>query len=283
VALALLCSLTVFAQATRVTILTTDGERVEGVLKGASGTEFVLDVQGAERKITTASVAQLIVVPLSPLRSAFVAFEPLLNALSSGSVNRENYNVYLAKAEGAAGFANGSGGWADIRMAMRSALTEYQDAATKDGWDKRDEFWRRAHFDLMWAAELEKRDANTPGRIEDPTPRPLRIGQQVRGRLGVGDRQMTKAIDATAIGAFNDLWGIELRGSATVVIEMSSNVLTPRVTLLDESDRVLASETAEFSHVTLRRRLTTGAYRIMAGTSKASDVGTYTLMVTIRR
>ena len=287
----LLCGGDASAQgAPRVTILTVKQEKIEGAFKGATPTELVIELAGQELKIPTANVAYVSFTGDAPagaattaapskMDTAFAAFAELNRALAVG-VLRDQYSERLvATMSKVVEFTGGdSREWMDIRLAMYSAMEQYKEPLAKlENWTDASMYFGRAMADIQWAETLRKRGDAERMHQETPDEKPLPLNQDVPGRLGFGDRLMSRDMDKGTENAYNDVWTFEVTTVGTVTIEMSAGPFDTHLTLLDASGKKLDSDLAFGSKATIKRRLGTGKYVIWAGSWKPRDVGNYTI------
>jgi hypothetical protein len=276
--------------APRVTILTVKQEKIEGAFKGATATEVVIELAGQELRIPTSNIAYVSFTGDAPaagaaaaapskMDTAFAAFAELNRALAVG-VLRDQYSERLvATMSKVVEFTGGeSKEWLDIRLAMYNAMEQYKEPLAKlENWKDASLYFGRAMADIAWAETLRRRGESERTHVESPNEKPLALNQDVGGRLGFGDRVMSREIDKGTENAYNDVWTFEVTTVGTVTIEMAANAFDTHLTLLDASGKKLDSDLAFGSKATIKRRLGTGKYVVWAGSWKPRDVGNYTI------
>jgi hypothetical protein len=283
------------AQTQRVTIVTVKQEKLEGAFRGATPTDVSIELAGQEIKIPVASIAYISFTGAAPaaaataaaaalpIDTAFAAFAELQNALAVG-VLREQYSERLvATMSKVVAFTGGSSReWMDVRLAMVNAIAQYQEPLkTAESWESAAGYWTKATYDLQWAEALHKRGDAERMHEERMDERPLALGEQVEGRLGHGDRLMSREMDRGTENAFNDVWTVDVPTGGNLVIEMTAAPFDPHLTLLDANGKKLDSDLAQTYRATIRRRVPPGTYRIWAGAWKPRDVGNYALRAAV--
>lgn len=275
----------------RITIVTTRNETIEGLFVSASGQDVLVRVAGHPLRVSFDSIATLSFdghrrpperrarMPRNAMEGAFEALHEIDAATRAGMLRPQYNDVVLAAMPQVDHFLRSGDGWADVRLAMESAAMLYQKALEGTAsWQNAEQYWREAGRRLEYADRLA-RDREERDHRESPEPRPMHVGTQVNGRLGTGDRQMPQQIDRSSIGAFNDVWDLQLAGAASLVITMESDVFQPHLTIVDATGRKVEGDMGYGTRSEIRRTVPAGTYTIWAGAVTPRDIGTYSLTV----
>jgi hypothetical protein len=213
---------------TAVTIETLEGDTIDGELVRASESTAEMRVAG-----------QVLTLPMETIR--YVSFDGRLWASGDGgeegeqlelraaidalrileaqadaldSDNPENQVFLVASLNAALPYittflASGGDDWADVNGAIRMAVQYYRADPDDDG-TLDDSNLRRArgyvdYADKLTGAPGERRHREVAGVL-----RVLALKQPVEARLGAGDREMSRDLDGSSAGAYNDLFQFTL-------------------------------------------------------------------------
>ena len=117
-------------------------------------------------------------------------------------------------------------------------------------------------------------------REEVDPPRVLTLNQPVEARLGAGDREMSRDLDESSVGAYNDLFQFTLTEPMRTDIVLVCDPCTPHLTLTGADGAKIEGDAARFSNRSrIRRDLEAGLYFVWAGATRREDIGEYTLTV----
>ena len=298
--------LTVFAlfnsasadEGTRITVVTHTGEKVEGTLRGIAGNELLLDVAGQSFKLPVETLKYISFVgemenvssqmksatKKQPLDDALDAFKELRAATEVGILREQYSQKLLDTLPRVNAFVNGEKvDWADVRIAMIFATRLYQDALNR--WGEKDSIlstvpqddWSSARAFVDYAALL----ASYPGEKthrEKPSETSIMVGASADGRLGVGDSIMSKELDRSSAGGFNDVFKVMLASQTNLDINLrTKGGCPPHLTLVDALGKKLDGSSGN-----IRRNLNPGTYTIWAGTHPGYAC-LFTLTVTAKR
>jgi len=296
---ALVLSITLTAQTvTRVTVMTRSGEKVEGVLHSVTGNELVMEVAGQSLKLPLeriryiSFVGQLESVLASkepatarPIDQALSALKELQAATEVGLLREQYSQKLLDTLPRVNEFVNRAGtDWADVRLAMGMATRLYQAALDLTAWTNAAESWARAAKLVNYAATLAS-DPKEETHREKPSEATILLGQSVIGRLGVGDTMMSKDLDSSSTGSFNDVFRLELSSEVNIEIDLKNDGLyRAHLTLVDARGIKLEGDMGILDYgSTIRRKLSPGVYFIWAGASGPNQAFSYTLRVAAKR
>jgi hypothetical protein len=293
------------AKRTKVSIRTTRGDAIEGLFRGASETELSVEVAG-----------QLIRLPLVNIRSvsfgetqddspnpssigsrgladeALKALKEIQVATEIGLARNQYSEKLQEKLPRVIAFLDETeAGWADVKLAMRAAVGDYQwpldinRGGDVRGWSSTTVslFWKRARQLTDYAESLLAVDHRSHREVTDE--KPLEAGIEANGRLGVGDRVMTEKIDKSSAGAFNDVYLLEIRKPGRIAITMIAEPGCAHLTLLNSSGVKLEGDMGvtlgAVSHPsTIKTQIKTpGTHYVWAGACKIGEVSRYKLKV----
>jgi hypothetical protein len=268
------------------------------MLRSITGNELVVDVAGQALKLAVEKLKYISFVgdmenvpPLKqpvaerPVDQALHAFKELRAATEVGLLREQYSQKLLDTLPRVNEFVNGVGtDWADVRLAMGKATRLYQDALTQ--WGQADPFaastqsnWADAAKWVDYAALL----ASDPGEethLEKSTETTIMLGASVNGRLGVGDAIMSKELDSSSAGSFNDVFKLVLSSQTNLKIDLMGNgACSPHLTLVDAGGKKLGGSRSWASPATIGRKLNPGSYFLWAGTYAPNEVCSYTLTV----
>ena len=292
---------------TAVTVETREGDSVDGRLVSATETEVTIRVAGQPITLPLSEVRYLSFVgaidqsdgsgdrsndgpadgpePLvAGLLSALRSIEAAAN-VGFDAEDREAYAEVYAEAFVRQFEQAPATGWADVRGALDFALRRYREPLESDyRWTARDQSFDGAVPYLRYAVELSS-DPSEASHLEDPEEtRVLALNQLVEGRLGWGDREMAGVLDSSSEGAYNDLFQFTLTDAMRTEIELRCTPCAPHLTVTDAAGAKIEGDAgSRGGRSRIRRDLEAGTYYIWAGTTKANDVGEYTLRVGPRR
>jgi len=179
--------------------------------------------------------------------------------------------------------------WADVRAAIRIAIGHYRTTTEEprsqydDDWADRDDEFRTARRWLDFATELAAEpDARDHREVGDET-RVLVSGQQASGRLGFGDRIMSRSLDASSEGAYNDRYQWTITEPIRAEVELRCDPCAgPHLTIAGATGEKIEGDAGRNGLSRIRRDLEPGTYYIWAGTNGPGTVGTYTLVARSR-
>lgn len=277
----------------RVTIVTTRNETIEGQFITASGQDVLVRVAGQPLRVPLESISTLSFgharvperrarISRHPMEAAVDALHDMEAATRAGMLRPQYNDVVLAAMPHVDRFLRAGDGWADVRLAVAAAATLYQKPLEGPAsWQNAEQHWREAGRRLEYADRLV-RDREERDHQESPELRQTQMGMQVNGRLGTGDRQMPQQIDRSSVGAFNDVWELEVAAATGLVITMESDIFQPHLTLVDSTGRKLEGDMGYATRSEIRKTVPAGTYTIWAGAATPREIGTYSLMVRAR-
>lgn len=287
----------VAAPGSRATIVTKQGETVSGALVATTPEGLTLSLGGqpivfrfenissvnfgAEPSAPTGATTAVLAssTKRASLDAALRALSELQAATEIGVLRPQYSEKLIETLTRVKAFTDAPGtDWADIRLAMLTAINYYQQPlADLDNWKDAPTSWASARPWVEYSRRLASSDA--PDHEEWNTASPLELNQSVTGRLGMGDRKMPSSLDRSSAGHFNDVYVLKLDAPATVVITMRSPLLSPHLTLLDAWERRIEANAGFFGDSTIKRKLAAGTHYIWAGSMGDRFVGTYSLSV----
>lgn len=276
----------------RVTIVTQKGDVIEGTLKSATDSEVVIEIAGQALKVPVETIKYLSFVGKldaapsvvahsgKPIDEAIKSLNELRAATRVGMLRAQYSEKLVATLPQVRTFAESrEAGWFDVKLAMTNAVLHYQrPMASIESW--KDAGWNMG-MGGRWVDYVETLRANgdEETHTEKPDDQPISIGSAVTGRLGAGDASMSKMLDASSEGGFNDKWSLELTSPANVTVSMTSEPCRPHLTLTDGSGKRLDADSGPYGgDASIHKSLPAGRYRIWAG-SFSSQVGSYKLSV----
>jgi hypothetical protein len=200
-----------------------------------------------------------------------------LRAATEVGMLRTQYSEKLVEVlPSAREFIKGTDGWADLRIAIAHAYDDYKrPMETLESWKYADLAMTAAAMWVDYADTLAKLP-DEQNHLERETMEAISVGQDKRGRLGVGDIMMPEKLDRSAAGGFNDIYSFSLSTAARISLRLESHPCTPHLTLVDSTGKKLEGDMGAGGPSTIRKKLPPGTYRIWAGTI-AREIGTYTL------
>jgi hypothetical protein len=286
--------LTLSAQAKKVTISTKDGTSVEGVLRSLTDAEIVVEIAGQPLRFPIDSIRYLSFVgkidtpttsattPATSMELALKALKDLKAATEIGML-RDQYSQKIVETLTKVRDFTGSEtkDWLQVKAAMEKAIEVYQaPLASLDAWKTAGSFMTWAAEWSEYAAELVIRpDENK--HVETASDGTITWNQTVMGRLGIGDRVMTRDLDASTAGGFNDRFTLEVASTIPYLrIVMTCRPCRPHLTLQSAATgRQIDGDAGNLGTSTIERRnVPAGVYYIWAGTWQ-TQLGDYTLVV----
>jgi hypothetical protein len=278
----------------RVTIVTTRNETIDGLFVSASGHDVLVRVAGQPLRVPFDSISTLSFdgrgrgperrarARRDGLDGAFDALREIDAATKAGMLRQQYSDVVVSVMPDVEAFLRSADGWDDVRLALGAAAARYdrplQDAP---GWLNAEQHWREASMRLDYAERLARNRSERQHR-ESPEPRSLTLGAVVDGRIGTGDQEMPPAVDRSTIGAFNDVWRLEVAAPTALVIAMTSDIFQPHLTLVDANGRQVDGDMGYGTRSEIRKTVPPGSYTIWAGAAHPQEIGTYSLAVRAR-
>jgi hypothetical protein len=281
--------------ANKVIIRTTRGETIDGVFRGATETEVSVEIAGQTIRLPVSTVKSIsfgekLEQPSDVGRSltgdAFRALKELQVATEIG-LTRLQYSERLQQSlpPALAFMRDKESGWEDAKLAIRLAVDGYQSAV---------EFWSSLALSRPWERAREWTDyaqvlveTDSPNHKEDGEETLLKLATDVSGRLGVGDRSMSRETDKSSAGAFNDVYRLEIFEAGRLVVTLTAQPCNPHLTLLDSSGRKLEGDMGVgvvSPQSTIKRQINgPGTYFVWAGASRIGEVGRYKLRAEMTR
>lgn len=275
---------------------------VEGVFRGATAEEILLDVAGQSLRLPLARIKYIsfagrlerVTVSKEPapprlIDQAQAAFKELRAATEAGLLREQYSQKLLDTLPRINEFVNGPGtDWADVRLAMQMATRLYKEVLGGVGstsevlqaWQQAPNNWAQAAKVVDYATLLAS-DPREETHVAAPSEAAIKLGQSVQGRLGVGDVLMSSTLDVSSAGSFNDVFKLELGGQANLKIQMNGNgVCRPHLTLADARGKKIEGDMGGSTYpATITRKLVSGTYFIWAGTDSPNEVCAYSLDV----
>jgi hypothetical protein len=202
------------------------------------------------------------------------------NAVSVGVLRTQYSQLLVENLPAVADFIKSpSDDWADVKLAMRQSATDYQEPMRSlDAWKYGEVNMTTGHQWAMYAIDLAGRSDEQRHR-ETTEEHTVDGPSTVNGRLGVGDRQIDKSVDASSAGGFFDVYVIRLTAPAKVAIQMACVPCRPQLNVFDQSQKAVASNDGGIGKpAKIEKSLPAGTYTVFAGTFNG-QVGNYSMSI----
>lgn len=275
----------------KVTILTRKGDVVEGVFKSLTDVEATIEIAGQPLKLPIDSISYLsfvgkveagILASASPIDAAFAALHDLDLATETSMLRPQYADKLQATMPPVKAFLKTPGPeWAGVKEALAIAVSRYESALSLDGWKYASTTIASASQIVKFAEELRARP-NEEMHKENLDEQPIKLGDVVKGRLGVGDWTLRLRGDQFGAG-YADRYSFTLTTKSPVEITMTAAHCNPRLALYDakmDADNAIDIDDPTFRMrpAAIKKTLNPGVYHLFAA-CEPGQIGEYELMV----
>lgn len=277
----------------RAAVMTAKGDLVEGVFKGLTDTEAVIEIAGQTVRIPLADVryvsfvgkievAGTVVPTLSPMEKAFASLKDLRTATQIGMLRDQYAQKLVETLPPVRAFVDAEeANWFDVRLALMSSLANYQrPLSSLEAWKGAGESMGFGGAYAEYAMKLASQPDESTHK-EDPAELSITVGGEARGRLGFGDQIMAARLDRSTEGALNDVYNLIITEKQRITIEMACVPCLPHLTVA-LAGKAVEGDMGWNGKSTIRFDAIPNRYQIWAGTQKGS-VGEYVLRITAGR